>query len=353
MNLLILTTHLNQGGISRYALNLAGGLSSGNTVWLASSGGCWQNRIKDSGARFLLLPIRTKSILSLKIFLSLWKLVVFSAHNRIDLVIANTRVTQFLAYLLFRGLGIKYVSVFHGFYRPTFMRRCLRFEGNGTIAVSRSVREHLIKDLKISPEKIKVVYNGINKESFYPRKDREKDETFILGVLGRISAEKGHDTVLEAFKELDKKYGGLRLFICGRGRLSSWFEDRVVKSGLKDKVRFFSLEGEEFLDIIDVLVSVSEKEGFGFTVLEAFAKGVCVVASSVGGLKEVVRDGFNGLLVRPKDVPGLAGAIEELINDPGLREKLISGGRSSLDKFSLNRMSEETESFFTEVLSYE
>ncbi|OQX80791.1 MAG: hypothetical protein B6D56_04185 [Candidatus Omnitrophica bacterium 4484_70.1] len=112
MKVLILTTHLNYGGIPRYVLNLAKGLKlKEHRVWVGSSGGIWQERLKKEGIDHLYLPINTKSFLSIKVFLSLFFLVPFLLRNSIDVIIANTRVTQFLAYLVMRFFEIKYISV--------------------------------------------------------------------------------------------------------------------------------------------------------------------------------------------------------------------------------------------------
>ncbi len=138
MNILILSTHLNPGGISRYILNLAKGLTQrAHRVWCASSCGTWLNKL-DTHYRYI--PMRTKSILSPKIFFSLLLIIPFIKKNKIEVVHANTRVSQCLAHLIYRFLGIPYVSTFHGFYQPSFFRRALKLAGIKTIAVSQAVQ---------------------------------------------------------------------------------------------------------------------------------------------------------------------------------------------------------------------
>ena len=126
MNILILTTHLNPGGISRYVVNLAKGLGSTHRVWVASSGGPWRKKCIFPGVSIYSIPIRTKSLLSIKIIFSLIKLLPFVVRHKIDIICANTRVTQFLSYLLYRCTGIPYVSVFHGFYKPRWERKIMK-----------------------------------------------------------------------------------------------------------------------------------------------------------------------------------------------------------------------------------
>lgn len=351
MNVLILTTHLNRGGVARYAVNLAQGLcASGHRVWLASSGGEWENKICCPGMFFYRLPVATKSILSFKVFFSLARLLLFMVKNKIDMICANTRVTQFLAYLVQRCTGIPYVSVFHGFYRPSLERRLFKFEGIKTIAVSRAVREHCIRDLGIGSDNIEVVYNGIPNDMFAPRKAGLGEKVKTIGMLGRISAEKGHFLALDAFCLLRRTYPGLRFLIAGDGRLKEELLARIRDCALSDSVKIVSQEGEEFLDHIDVLLFPSSKEGFGFSILEAFAKKVCVVAYATGGIKEIVHDRQNGILFFQYTAEALADALNLVLTDATLRRNVIDNACAALRDYSLETMARNTLDVFKKAV---
>jgi hypothetical protein len=142
MKIPILTTHLNPGGISRYCINLACGLQKRNhRVWIATSGGEWVPKLKASGIFCKLIPIDTKSIISLKIPLSLLSLAPLLFNERFDVIHCNTRVTQALGSLIQKIFNIPYVSAFHGFYNPKNERRLINLAGTKTIAVSQSVKK--------------------------------------------------------------------------------------------------------------------------------------------------------------------------------------------------------------------
>lgn len=355
MNLLIMTTHLNPGGISRYVINLSKGLTGNHNVWVAASGGRWKDKLTDNGVGFYPISINTKSILSIKVFVSFFKLIPFVLKNKIELISSNTRVTQFLSYLLYRALGIGYVSVFHGFYRPSLERRLFKFEGLETIAVSQAAKLHLVKDLKIKEERVKVIYNGIDKEEFGVKRCRKSDfgvneNDVVIGMLGRISEEKGHFLVVEAFRLLQVEHKNVCLLICGEGKLKEKLKGVVSKQGLKDRVRFLSRDAEDFLDLIDILVVASSREGFGFIVLEAFAKRVCVVASGVGGLKEIIKDKKNGVFFNEYTPQSLVEVLEGLLKDVSLREAIAAAGKKSLEEFSLSKMVKATEEVYKEIL---
>jgi glycosyltransferase involved in cell wall biosynthesis len=356
MNILLLTTHLNPGGVSRYVINLAKGLEKNHKVWVASWGGEWQKYLSKNGAGFKFIPINTKSILSIKVIFSLFVLLPFVVKEKIDLIHANTRVTQFLAYLLYRATGIKYLSSFHGFYKPRIWRRLLKFEGLRTIAVSRAVRDHLINDLYIEESKIRVVYNGIDLEEFaskrYTKNDFGfKEDDIVVGILGRISEEKGHFLTLETFRILQSKYKNIYLLISGEGRLKQRVKQILTQESFRKRARFINQEGQDFLDLIDILVVASSREGFGYTILEAFAKGVCVVGFSTGGIKEIIEDRENGILFYNYTPQDLKNALEILIENGTLRRDLIAKAKHRLKKFNLENMIVETQKVYQEVLN--
>lgn len=124
MNILLLTNHLNIGGITRYVLNLSYGLRrNGHRVFVGSLPGREAEFLKENDIAFLKLPLKTKSILSPRILCSYFILKRFIQKEDIDLIHAQTRITQFLSFLLSKRLNIAYVATFHGFYRPHLIRK--------------------------------------------------------------------------------------------------------------------------------------------------------------------------------------------------------------------------------------
>lgn len=357
MRILILGTHLNCGGISRYIINLARGLKyRGHTVYVATCGGEWESFLKEDNIQHIFIPIKTKSILSPKLRIAYKNLKPFIQNKKIDIIHANTRVTQYLAYKLFKTTGIKYVSTFHGFYTPKLSRRYWKFEGVRTIAISQAVKDHLINDLFISSQNIDVVYNGIDIEYFSQERDYRniygyKEDGVIVGMLGRISQEKGHFLALDAVLPLLRRYNNLYFFVCGGGKLLPLFKKRVKKEDLKDKVRIMSIPPDDFLGIIDILVFPSSKEGLGFSILEAFAKKKCVVASAKGGIREIVRDLDTGLIFDPYNEFSLRKVLEKVILDKELRRKVGINAFNFVQGFSIENMAEQTEAVYKKILS--
>ncbi|MEK7165035.1 MAG: glycosyltransferase family 4 protein [Patescibacteria group bacterium] len=96
--------------------------------------------------------------------------------------------------------------------------------------------------------------------------------------------------------------------------------------------------GNDLAQGADIFVIPSVKEGMPYVLLEAMAAGLPIVATNVGGIPEIIKDGQTGLLVPPKNPEKLAAAIGRLIDDPGLRNKLATNARKKVKKYSLSKM---------------
>jgi len=355
VNVLILTTHLNPGGLSRYVLNLSTSLKRQNhNVWVACSGGEWVWRLSENGVNYKHIPIKTKSICSLKILFSFLALHRLIEQENFDVVHCNTRVTQLLGFLIYKRFNIPYIGAYHGFYRSTIFRKQFKLSGVMSIAVSRAVREHLIKDLDIEGENIKVVYNGIDRDEFLSKKASRgdwgfKNEDYLIGILGRISQEKGHFLAADAIAKLSSRRKNAYLLVSGRGKLDSKLRAYLKQERLEERVRFINCQPNQFLDIIDLLLVPSQKEGFGYSILEAFVKGIPVIGYNTGGIAEIVRDRENGLLFYNYNSFALVDTIEDIISNDNLRRRVVQQAREDVLYFSSRRMAMDTERVYREV----
>lgn len=348
MNILILTTHLNPGGISRYVINLAKGLQrKRQRVWVATSGGEWVRQLADIGVFCKLIPIDTKSIISPKIGLSFLSLAPLLSAEPFDVIHANTRVTQCLAHFIYRTRGIPYVSAFHGFYGGVG-RRLFKFAGQRSIAVSGSVKDHLVKDFGFSADKVRIVYNGLDAAEFPARNPAARKELgfksndFVVGMLGRISEEKGHLLAAEAFAALGPRFTNTKLLVSGEGKVKDKLLKFIVDADLSERIKLVNVEANKFFDCVDMMLMPSSKEGFGYTIVEAFLKKIPVIGFDVGGISEVIKNGQNGLLFRDYDSLALKNVMERMIDDRIMREKLVQQAFIDAGQYTLERMAEQT-----------
>ncbi len=365
MNVLLLGTHLKIGGIASYVYSLAKALRDrGHNVLCVSSGGEMVHELKKEGIRHKTLDIKTKSELSPKVLLAIPRLISLVKDEGIDIIHAHTRVTQVTASIVSRITRIPYVTTCHGFFRPRFFRRMFKCWGNRSIAISDAVGRHLAEDFKVPVNKIVLIYNGIEIDRFKNKPSREVREYLkktlklkrgiVIGAIGRFSSVKGYNHLIEAFSKLYHKYKDVQLLIVGQGPEEGALKRLASDLGIAEEVVFAKprFHTQELFSIIDIFASTSIQEGLGLSLAEAMASGTPVVATDVGGVSSLVKNGDTGLLVRSKDTDAFRDAMLLLINDTELKERLVKGARRLVERhFSLDHMADKVEKLYRGVVS--
>ena len=170
---------------------------------------------------------------------------------------------------------------------------------------------------------------------------RAGGEASVLGVVSRLEPIKGMDLVVPAFAEVLMRFPEVRLLVVGDGSLRATMELQAVELGCADRITWVGRQPQEELPHwygqMDIVLMPSRSEGFGLTAIEAMANGCVVVASEVGGLPEVVRDGECGLLHRSEDVLDVAAKVCTLLGDNKLYERLRSQSLHEVEKYSFTR----------------
>jgi glycosyltransferase involved in cell wall biosynthesis len=363
MKILFLVNHLNTGGITSYILTLAAGLKKkGHSIFVASSGGELLPKFNDLGIIYIPIPIRTKNELSPKILLSALKLKKVIKDNRIDILHSQSRTTQVLGCLLHEFTGLKHISTCHGFFKRRFSRKILPCWGEKIIAISEQVEEHLRYDFKVSPGRIELINNGIDVDKFKPVSAFQKQEAKlrlgiksapVIGILARLSDVKGHKYLIEAIKMVLVFSSDVKLLIAGEGKLEKELKRLAESLNIKKSVLFIpeALDTRDILSAIDIFVMPSLKEGLGLALMEAMSFGLPVIGSAVGGIKTLIQDEKNGLLVNSRDASGIARSIIDLLSDPDKAARLGANARKFIaEEFSEKRMVLKTEKLYHECL---
>jgi glycosyltransferase involved in cell wall biosynthesis len=255
-------------------------------VYIASSGGALLSRFTAEGIIYIPIPIRTKQEVSLKILFSMFKLSGFIKQNNINLAHSNSRTTQVLACLLQRRLGIPHISTCHGFFKKKFFRKIFPCWGKKVIAISESVKEHLIKDFRVDEKNIVIIHNGIDIERFRePRTEdrgpRKKNlglgDGPVVGIVARLSDVKGHIYLIEAMAQVLKNIPDAQLLIVGDGKMKQELLSLTLRLGIEKSVFFIPsvLDTQEVLSLMDIFVMPSLKEGLGLALMEAMGLMVC------------------------------------------------------------------------------
>lgn len=146
-------------------------------------------------------------------------------------------------------------------------------------------------------------------------------DAFVVGTIGSLTVKKDHATLLAAVAELDQARPGVHVVVIGGGPLEGELHQRVSDLGLRDRARLTGARSDAraLLPAFDTFVLSSRHEGLPIALIEAMAAGLPCVATSVGGIPEVLEDGVGGFLVAPGDATALANAIGKLREDDTLR----------------------------------
>jgi len=364
MNILFITNHLNTGGITSYCLTLAAGLKQkGHQVYVASSGGEVLPKFEGVGISYIHVPLNTKKEISPKIIFCAAKLSSIIREKKIELIHSHSRTTQVLGCLLEKLTGARHIFTCHGFFKRRILRRLFPCWGKKVIAISEQVKEHLIKDFKLDESRISVIHNGIDVDRFGRQKteDRRQNrkkfglgEGPVIGIIARLSDVKGHKYLIEAMKTVLVTHPEAQLLMVGTGKTQGELVRLVGSLGIKDQVFFVpeSQDTAEALAAMDIFVMPSLQEGLGLALAEAMASGLAVIGSNVGGIKTLLQEGRNGLLVEPADSQALAGAISLLLDDPEKRLALGKEAQGFIQQnFSQEKMVLETEKEYAKCLS--
>lgn len=195
---------------------------------------------------------------------------------------------------------------------------------NYFIAMSNEIEEGLRED-RFDPRRIKRIPNFIDLKTFYPieetKKANLKEELGLKGQVvtytGRLAEKKGIDILLTAWKEVIKKFPTAVILILGKGHLESVIKSQAEILGLNGSVilKGYVQNVEDFLRASDIFVFPSFQEGLPNSLLEAMGCGLPVVATRIGGVMDVIKDGENGILVEPGDAQGIAEGITKLLED--------------------------------------
>lgn len=204
------------------------------------------------------------------------------------------------------------------------------------VAVSEDIRQRVIQERKLSPEKVMTIHYGVDLGKFssddqvLSRADIGVSvDHLVLGTVARFDYPKGHKYLIDAAPDIVRQYPNVRFVFVGDGPLRNDVERQISQLGLKD---YFVLLGfrrdvKQLLGLFDLFILPSLSEGLPNAVLEAMACSNPVVATAVNGVVEVVEDRTTGLLVRPADPYQLAEAVIKILASPENLKAMGKKGR--------------------------
>ena len=234
-----------------------------------------------------------------------------------------------------------------------------------TIGISNAVREWAVTTGGAPPAKTRVVLYGIDAAPFAdldrPGARAElgiEAATRVVLCPARLDPQKNHGMLLRAFERVYRELPDAMLLLAGGRQLGSEVYERDLHAladliDVGGAVRWLGVRSDmpRLLAACDVVALASDWEGFGLALLEAMAAGRPVVATAVGGVPEVVRDGESGILVAAGDTSAFAEALARLLRDETTRQRMgTAAARRAGGTFSLDRMRVTTQAVYDEAL---
>lgn len=258
-------------------------------------------------------------------------------RERVDVVHTHNFAPLIYGTLAARALGLPTLNTRHG-RAPLSTHRLIWSLTRRAVAVSEDARRELVRHNRIAPDKVSVILNGVDIAAFgAPGGDgselrhelRLPADATVFGIVARLAPEKDHATLLEAFRLLLRGGADACLVVIGGGPLEGALRSQAERSGLSERVRFlgFRTDIPALLRCLDVFVLSSTMEGISLTLLEAMAASLPIVATDVGGNREVVIEGVTGLLVPDGNPEAMASAMASLHRDPERARALGASGR--------------------------
>jgi len=372
---------LNIGGPAINAVLLTEGLDKDKFITCLVAGkidpseGDMSYLAKEKNIDFILINELCRNINIIKDLKAFWKIYKIIKKEKPDIVHTHTakagtlgRLAAFLARVPIR-VHTFHGHVFDGYFNSIATRVFVGVEkalGRITtrvITVSNSVANDVSMRYNIVPkEKVAVILLGFDLDRFLTadsRKGRLKQELdlandcFLVGIVGRLVPIKNHKMFFDAIKILVANGIKVKALIVGDGQLRRELESYTEQIKIKNNILFLGWRKdlENIYPDLDVVCLTSLNEGTPVSLIEAMACGKPVVATNVGGVKDVVDEGKSGFLAPPGDVNCFADLLSGLLKNDAKRSAMGVYGRNSvMAKFTKERLVKDTKGLYENLL---
>lgn len=225
------------------------------------------------------------------------------------------------------------------------------------ICISNFEKKTAIENKIASPAELRVIYNGIDFDEV--KKEMEKkvnilipEDSFVVGMVGRITETKAPDTFVKAAKIIKKKIKNAYFVIVGDGDLRSEIEKLIKQEGLEDSFHITGWVDDpvKYMNLMDVGMLLSRWEGFGLVLPEYMFANVPIVATNVGGIPDVIHDNQNGLLVEKDNCVEVSDAVIRLHDNLKLRRALVNKATLDVHKYDGKRVARKIEEVYKEII---
>ena len=223
---------------------------------------------------------------------------------------------------------------------------------DAVVVNGKYVGRKVINNYRIDHKKVRLIYIGLPDQP--PVAPIPLTGSPSILFVGSNFQRKGLSVLLKATAQLLPQFPDVRVHVVGKDRNQPYLVTQARKLGIAEAVEFHGLQPNDqvrgMMIGADVFALPSFTEGFGLVYLEAMRAGTPVIATSIGGAKEVFVDGKEALFVDPGDEKGLAMAIEKITSSPNTAYRLCKWGQAAAKRFTVDAMGRATEELFLEAL---
>lgn len=348
------------GGLERVVETIYNGLDRSRYdphIGCIAAGGDLADRFLQEGKSLQILGLKTyhnpANIVALARYLRRGRFAIVHTHayfagtmGRIAASLAGTPVVVHHVHTTYWNFQARHI----------LMERALSAVTARIVCCSDFVRDFVVRREGITSERTVTIHNGVEDRLAEDGDcDRDGIGPVCIAVVASLVENKGHAVLLEAVHRLVQIHPGLELWIVGEGPLRETLEERAGALGMAGRAVFLGQRDDvpRILSRSDIVVLPSlYREGLSVSLIEAMSRARPVVATSVGGARELVTDGVNGFLVAPKDVSALAAKLDLLVRDETLRRAMGSAGRRRYEeKFNAAVMIGRIEALYRDLLA--
>lgn len=355
-NILFIVRTMGLGGTENVVLQLCEILSDKvNKIVVCSSGGVHENKLHEMGIKHYLIPDiasrnpmdMLKSCRSIKSIIDKEQITIVHSHHRMAAFYAE----------LVAPKSVEKVANAHNTFTDKKKLTQLAYRNTKVVAVGEMVKKNLTEYFEIPKEQVCVIHNAVKPfdgkivpvEMLY--KEHAKGNV-LIGNIGRLSEQKGMTYFIEAAEITTRTHPEARFIIVGDGEEREQLHAQIEKKKLQNKMLFLGYRNDiqNVMSQLDFVVLSSLWEGLPLTPIEAYSVGKTVIGTAVDGTPEIIRDGVDGYLVEPRNPVQLAEKMNELIENPEMRENMgIQAMNRYQDEFSFEKLSERYVAFYEEL----
>lgn len=351
MNVLHISRTMGQGGAEKIVYQLCCDNKMSKNV-IASTGGVYKDKLGEKGVKHYTIPDIDKKdpLLMIKTILILNKII---DDEKIDIIHSHHRMAAFYARILkLLHKQIKHIYTAHNVFYGK--KKLMRFALSHSVIVAcgETVRDNLINEYGIEYDRISLIYNAVDTPDYTNvEKTLDTNGRPSIGIIGRLSEQKGTDVFIKSIGFLKKKYPTVLGVIIGDGENKEQLMDLSKELYVEDNILFLGYREDVFslIKSVDFIVLCSRWEGFPLTPIEVFSMKKSIVVSNIKNNMEIVTDNFNGKVFEKDNYIDLSQKIEEMF-DEKLRKKLEEQAyQSYLSRYSYKQFIEKYKNIYLGV----